>query len=385
MALQKLRTRIFVHGLGTLQVREVDPTPATSFSDVGYLKNFVLNDGSDMVDIVTDNGHMAEYLRQKQKVMVDANLFQLGEDEINLLKNADGKQYAMRYHGLAHNALFQYFAFDNIKLNPSLNMQFQPGERLIPLNSVAVFQDLAYDIPLYYNIDAMKEMSLNNLSLWVVASLGKNVGTAKLLDISGFGRHGTINSDFATIWQAGTPTRFLRLDGVNDQVDFGNILTMNATDDFLFEIWVRIQGADGSAQEIFSKKADDVHTDGYRLVRDASNNLSFKLSDGAASATVVSAATQLQNVWKKIAVAVDRNGNGQVYVNGVASGAPVSVAAIADSTSTDSLIMGKLSTGFGQIDFDDFRVHNYGAGGLPSDVATIALNHYNAQKAKYGL
>ena len=43
MAFVKDRTRIFVHGLGRFEVLETSPTPATYFSDVGYLKSATIN------------------------------------------------------------------------------------------------------------------------------------------------------------------------------------------------------------------------------------------------------------------------------------------------------------------------------------------------------
>jgi hypothetical protein len=182
----------------------------------------------------------------------------------------------------------------------------------------------------------------------------------------------------------------LRFDGVNDKVDFGDVLNMDATADFLFEMWVRVTDSDGNLVEFMGKKATySDNTDGWTIYRSTSpaNTLVFRLSDGASTAPISGGTTVLQNAWHHIAIAIDRNGNGTWYVDGAASGTPASVAAIGDPTNSDSFVIGKCATGsgYGQFDGGAVRVYNFGAGGLPSDIATIIANHYNAEKAKYGI
>jgi len=197
---------------------------------------------------------------------------------------------------------------------------------------------------------------------------------------------GTLNSDYAAIWQQGTPAEFLRFDGTNDELNFGDVLDDDASADFVIECWVRVQGADASLQEIFAKKsAYGDNTAGYALVRTTGNKIAFKVAGGASNAEVVTSASLLQNVWKHVAVTIDRNGNMQTYLNGVADGTPVSVSAIPTAQNALNLYAGRDGTNYGQVDTGDVRVFTFGAGGLPSDIATTLLDHYNAEKSFYGL
>jgi hypothetical protein len=146
-----------------------------------------------------------------------------------------------------------------------------------------------------------------------------------------------------------------------------------------------VKGADAGLEEILAKKVlVSTHTAGYALARNASNQILFKLSDGSASASVVSTSTVLQNVWKHVMVFIDRNVNGQIYLNGAADGAAVSVAAVATGTNAGNLCIGRDGTNFGQVDVRGVRFYSFGAGALPLDAATIALDHYNAEKAQMG-
>lgn len=385
----KNRRRIFVKGLGgPFEVRETDPSVDAAFLDAGFHESVLVNDVYDMEDIIDGPGNFVDSKARGRKVTGVAELLQTSKVELDLIRNAEGKLYVVRYSGLAATGFWQYLCFEQCGLTPGMDLRFAVGKRTIPLRFNSFNQeDVTSDIPEYYFNETVDEIRVANLLLWTEPRLDYQAGTVRLLDISGFLRRGTISADYATIWTAGTtPARFLRFDGSNDQVSFGNILSMNATEDFLFEAWVRVQGADGTVQEMLGKKADHTtDSDGYALFRDASNLINFKLSDGVASAQVTSTSTLLQNVWKHLAVHIDRNGNGQIYFNGAANGSPVSVAAVADSTSSGDLLMGAIGSAFGQVDIGGVRVYNFGAGGLPSDIATIVARHFTAERAQYGI
>jgi hypothetical protein len=218
--------------------------------------------------------------------------------------------------------------------------------------------------------------------------LGLNTTTAIALDSSGWRQHSTISSDFSSIWQSGTtPEYFWRFDGSNDRIQCGNILDMNATDCILFSMWVRPQAADAAAL-VFAAKKSTVATGanaGYALGRNTSNQLVFYISDGATQHAPVSAATLLQNVWKHVAVSVNRAGSLQTYVNGVASGTPV-VMTTGSAVNALQHTIGANANGaeFSQVDVGGDMFYNFGAT-MPSDIATIVSNLYAAEKAGYGL
>lgn len=220
----------------------------------------------------------------------------------------------------------------------------------------------------------------DNLQLCLLPDVGAFGDVAKLLDESR-------NRYVGTLYNTPTWTYpYLRFDGVSEYADFGDILDDDGTADFAFEVWIRFMEADGVNKTVLSKKQDTTNSAGFLVGRNSGNIPYFRISDGAASAERTSSAGFLwtQNVWRHVAVAVDRNGDATIYVNGV-SGGSVSVAAIGSGSNALSLYLGRRDTTYAQVDIGRVRVYNYGAGGLPASIATIIANHYNAEKSVYGL
>lgn len=385
MALTKSRTRMEAKGPGRFEVRELEPTSASAFSNVGYVESTALNDEHTMLDLMDETGEMVNSISQGRIVSGVTQLMQTGKDELDLLSGAVEKVHAVRYSGITSPGRFVYFAFDRTIINPSIPLNYAVGKRTLPLQLKAVIdQSLGYDVPPYYRAHADAEIHVDGLQLWVDPRLDFNAATAKLLDISGFGRHGTVYqaADVATVWGQAD---ILRFDGTNDYVDFGNVCNFAALEDFAIDFWVRVPAADGSAQEILTKKASAGVAAGFSILRNASNQIAVELADGTDQPDITSTATVLQNVWNHVLVAVDRTGNAQIYINGAATGSAVDVSAVGDMTTTTSLYAARFGSAYGQVDIKDIRIYNFGADGLPSTIATIALNHYNAQKAQLGL
>jgi hypothetical protein len=379
------RRRIFVKGLGNFEVRQTDPTVETAFSNVGFHESTEISDLFGSEDQMDETGILVDIPVQTRTVKGVTQLMQSSKDEIDLIRNATAKLYAVRFHGLAGTGFWQFFSFPESRINPSLPLGYAVGKRLLPLSWGTFNQQLAFPIPEYYLVERADVMDLSGLQIWVDARAQLNVNTTKILDVSGFERHGTVSADFATIWQLVSGVAFLRFDGTNDEVSFGDVLDDDAVTDFVIEKWFRVQGADATVQEIMAKKLDlTTNGAGFGLFRNGTNKFSFKISDGTANVTIASAANVLQNVWKKGAVTVDRNGNAQLYLNGVADGTPTSVAAILTAANAENLYLGRDGTNFGQTDGGGFRIHRYPSG-LPSNIATILLNHFNAEKGYYGI
>lgn len=390
MALQKDRNRIFVKGLGNFFVMEVEPTTGTNFSDAGYFKSANVNNVFEMQDVMNDLGQTINVLPTKQTFELLTELLQTGTDEFTLLTGASTKIHAARLYGATSSTVFQYYCIPKGKIIPNVPVNYQPGERTLPCKIMALYQDLGYSLPLFYFFEGDAEMTLDKLQLWLSPALGKNTETTKILDISGFERHGTLNSDYATIWQqTTTPAEFLRFDGTDDYGDLGDVSDIT-TEDFAVEFWLRVPTDNGAEEQIVSKKATTGASDvGWAVNADmtASNNqIKVYISD-TTGATLTSATGSITaNVWAHFFVSFDRDGNGTIYKNGVASGTPTDISTEASTiTNSASLYLARLATAYGQVDLGDVRLHNYGVAGLPSTIATIALNHYNAQKADYGL
>jgi len=388
MPIQRNRERLGARGFGKLMVRELLPTPG-AFVDLGYLDETNLEHLAEMEIITDENGEVINVMEKSSKDSIASNLLQVSADEIDFIRNASGKTHTLRYFGLLNEyQKFQYYCFEQVKIDPSVARRFIQGKQVMPLKATAVKQSLTYDVPTMYVVEVNAPLSLDYLQLWLSPRRGLNNLTAMVLDVSGFARHGTLTSAFATIWQsAAAPERFLRFDGTVDALSLGDVLDDDATTDFMIETWAHIPAADGTAQEILGKKnlfAD--HSAGFAMRRETDNTISFKISDGDESATVASAATLLQNVWKHIAITIDRNGNGKMYINGAASGAAVSVAALETAASNAlPFYLGAINgTELGQVDISDTRAHQYPSG-LPADIATVILNHYTAEKTIHGL
>jgi hypothetical protein len=383
MGLQKDRTRIHVRGLGNLYLRELEPSEAADFSSAGYIKGTTIEDVYEMEDITPETGERTDRLEKSHTADLQTNLEQSSLEEIELIKLASGKVYAARYFGLTGTGRFQYFNFDLAKVDPNLKLPFAPGERLLPFRFDAFKQDLDYDVPVWFALETNGLVRIENLMLWVEPRALLNTATTKILDLAGFYRHGDLSG--SGLWLAGsTPLACLRFDGTDDTVDFGDILDDDASGDFVIECWLRIQGANGTQQEVLSKKAvysDD--TDGFAIVRASDNTLAFKISDAAASATISSSSTVLINTWKHCAIAVDRNGGATWYINGAAAGSG-SVAAVGNGTNGTHLLLAACGANFGQVDLGGVRLYRFAAGGLPS-WASVVVNHYNAEKGFYGL
>jgi hypothetical protein len=384
MALKKDRTRTSVRGLGDIEVRQTEPSAAAAFDNVGYLDGA----GTDIVDEVTmeeindEGGNLINVLEKSQKVTLATLLSQTSIDEVNLIKGAKGKVFAMRYFGRPSPSRFQYFCFEQIRINPSTVLKYNSEKRTLPLRAWSIKQDYTLvDIPVYYMAETMGEIRIKDLALWVNPRLAINAGTANILDISGFARHGVATAGFATMW--GT-AGFLRFGGATDAVDFGNVLNDDGTSDFMIETWVRVQGADGTLQEVAAKKDATANSAGFALYRSAANKMQFILGSGTANASLSSTGTVMQNVWKHVAVAVDRNGSATIYINGVADG-NLSVASIGTGTNALSLFLGRDNTNFGQVDIDAVRVYSFGAGNLPADIASIISKHFTAERGYYGV
>ena len=210
MALGRSRKRIFVRGLGTLEVMQIEPTPDADFSDAGYLGGTTFNDDPGMLEVTDEQGNMIQNLRASKTCSIETKLLQTSADEVALLKNASGRVHAVRYSGLTQLDTFQYFALDTGILVPKISLDFKPGERPLPLRIVGLKQaNLSYSVPEYYNFEAAAVIRTKNLQLWSNPRLGLNYQLAQALDSSGYSRHGTLSSNFATtIWQAGTSELF---------------------------------------------------------------------------------------------------------------------------------------------------------------------------------
>lgn len=114
-------------------VRELYPTPSDTFLDVGWLGGTNLNDEHNMLEIIDEQGILLDWKSSGKVFNLTSKLKQSGIDEINLVRNADGKYYEMYYKVTTGEAKVQEInAF--VKIQPGAQIEFAAGtERTIPI------------------------------------------------------------------------------------------------------------------------------------------------------------------------------------------------------------------------------------------------------------
>lgn len=385
MGLQVSRKRLSVRGLGGLDLRMIDPTVWPAYLSVGWHESSKLEYLATMEELEDETGVLVDVLRKNIKTHFTSQLMQTSIDEIALIRDAGDSVFNVRFYGQPNPTTWQYYCLEQAKIAVKIPLDFKVGKRLLPLELYAMDASNAYgfSVPPFFLSERSQALSVLGLQFWFDPRDMLDVGTVYLIDVSGFQNHGTLAA--AGSWQASGLVEFLRFNGSSDFADFGAGVALDNVNDALLEAWVRVQVANGNVVTFIGKKGDTTNGAGWLLGRDASNRAIFTIADGGANVSVVSTATLLQNAWHHVACQVDRNGNGQMYVDGAVSGAAVSVAAIGASTGTSTFRFARTGSTYYQTDLGGVRVALYGAGGIPANIATIVANHFAAERGYYGV
>lgn len=146
MSLGKNRKRINVRGGGTLLLRELSPSPTDTFSDAGYIASSKLTDERDVITTTDERGELVEASTGSRSVRWETVLQQSGADEINLLRNADGKYYEAFYSvKTAGNTLVQEISLPLCRIKPGPVLEFASGAaRTMQLTLYALSPKAAY-------------------------------------------------------------------------------------------------------------------------------------------------------------------------------------------------------------------------------------------------
>jgi hypothetical protein len=234
----------------------------------------------------------------------------------------------------------------------------------------------------YQYLQAVKAIRQDNLVFEFLAYLGYFNDDTIVYDSSKYRRSAARGGTWGSAPNANY--KKLAFDGVDDFIDFGDILDDDGQSDILFEVWIKILAADAASVQALGKK--DIVSDsglGWRLIRDSSNNLRLNYGDGTNTASG-GAENVLQNVWTHFACSVDRNGNIVGYKNGVV-GTSTSINSVGNANSVSPFYIGRQQTQYANFEIGAIRFYNFGAGRLPSDIAAIIARHYNAEKSIFGL
>ena len=325
-----------------------------------------------------------------EDVEIKTSALELDPVEVDVLGNYEKAERSSLY-------LFgpeQSHKISNLGLTVEVNADLSAkGKKLVSTSHRKFKQSLAdFDLgrsATYFNthrayqyLQAVKKIRRDNLVFEWLPYLG-NFGE----DIQGFeaSKNRYVGNLYnSPAWGAAPDANYsiLTFDGVNDYADFGDVLDMNATEDIIVEFWTKVNAADGATATILSKDTGGL---GYFIYRETDNKVyfgnvgaSFYVSSGSSLFTV--------GVWNQYSISINRSTNlAKVYANGLL----VNSADISTITSLENSASFKVGhggvTGYGNITLATLRVYNYGANGLPSNIATIISNHYNAEKAIFGL
>ncbi len=173
---------------------------------------------------------------------------------------------------------------------------------------------------------------------------------------------GACGSDLSTeSWYGGKTGKFgasFALDGTNDYATVSDTAALrfnSGSQDFSLFAWVK-RGSVGSVQYILGK--EDADNDGYRLQFNADNTVTCSVDaiDITSTNTISDTTT-----WHSVGCVVDRDGNGQVYIDGKPDGSAVAISSEVMAT-TASLYIGARSytiTSYFAGQIDDVRIYTY--------------------------
>lgn len=305
-------------------------------------------------------------------------------------KNAQCNIYgfgSMQSHKLTRFLMNVETPHDLIKNGKSVIMfstekKVAPDENLGTLGSspTAFSADLAYRWK-----EIVRAIRQESLVFAAYPYLGNFGQTTKLYDASDLRVTGALNNGPTWGTAPDGVSSKLTFDGVNDYADFGDCIVDTGLPDLLIEMWVKINAADGGFVYPMSKKAvfGDT-TAGFGFYRNTSNSLILRIADGTLSKEC-SAGAFTQNVWAHAAFTIDRDGFVKGYKNTSLAETSTSIASFGTFANTAPLYLGRSASTYGNVDIGMFRVYNFGTGGLPSNIATIIADHYNAEKTIFGL
>ncbi len=183
----------------------------------------------------------------------------------------------------------------------------------------------------FYWIDALTD---NLVAYYSMDDDAANTDVDDILD----NHEGTLQGGETTadISEAGKLGTALHLTGVQgDNIILANEagLRFNAgTDDFSIFMWIN---PDASLTHYPLDKRD-AGADGYIFILNPDGTLQFALN-----AIVMSSAAEVDNTWHYVGVVIDRDGNGQMYVDGNASGTAVAINSEVMATTRVPMISGR--------------------------------------------
>lgn len=210
----------------------------------------------------------------------------------------------------------------------------------------------------HYKFDECSGTTIND---WAPNASGGYNGHTGTLTIGAGGTNtavGTCTTSGA--WFDGVSGKFgksMEFDGTDDYVqvtDNANLRFDAASRDFSVFAWVK-RAANGSDHYVISK--EDADNDGWRILLTSTNTVQCSID----AIDISSTATITDTNWHHIGCVVDRDGNGQVYIDGSANGSSASISSEVMATTSNMRIGTRSysSTNYFSGSIDDIRIFPY--------------------------
>jgi len=249
--------------------------------------------------------------------------------------------FNLKYNALSRIELDRLWNFYQLCKGSFRAFLYQPIDEvqigsLLPYDQVKVWAPLhegsgtklddihGYLFPTYSCKFAEDKMSKEYMA-WTCINTGLRLVQESPLSFTN--NYGTLAGTYSWI-QLPDGTVCPSFDGASGYCSFGDAADLDVgTGDFSFAIGVYPNVLD-AAKPIITKKADNlVGTDGWALLLNANGSMDVYFSDGTTLKQITSAAGALvATTWHVVTVTMDRDGNGQIYVNNVATGAAVDIS-----------------------------------------------------------
>lgn len=160
--------------------------------------------------------------------------------------------------------------------------------------------------------------------------------------ISFTNNYGTLSGNTSWI-QCPDGSAGINFDGTDGQVSMGDAPALDVgTGDFSLAVALYTNSLSVQLGILSKKVSGTSGNKGYHLLISTAGTITFVFSDGTTQRTLTSAAGAVANqTWKIITVTIDRDGNGQIYVNNVASGSPVAIGAAINADNATNFYIGR--------------------------------------------
>lgn len=220
----------------------------------------------------------------------------------------------------------------------------------------------------------------DGLKLWLDASnLSSYPGTGTTwFDLSGNGNNGTMVNGVVPLSNA------MQFDGVDDYVDFGNILNIG-TGDFSYSLWTTLRAT--GLKGIFGKSIYG-SVPGRWAIYQESDKIICMAQGIAASNISISQTPYINTGFHLFTVTINRAGNMILYIDGVQIASVVLTNPTYNMFTTGSLFAGAYGNSAGSApqvslynncDINDIMVYRKNL--TTQEVQTI----FNTQRSKYGI